>query len=144
MENKVKEIEEYPPFCCNSVRPIAFRKEIFNKFMEKRGSMDRFIFEVQRHESNENDNYIYGTGLKTNIISKKYFDLHEGNLTEIPAHEVRSSTVDWYSSFTIVDNYNCETHNRYFSLNAIQKRMTGPWKVPIEYPFPRYVCKGFI
>ena len=39
-KNKVKEIEvnEYPPFCCNSIRPEADQEAIFNQFMEKRGS----------------------------------------------------------------------------------------------------------
>ena len=40
MENKPKEIEvnEYPPFCCNSIKPDTDQEAIFNQFMEKRGS----------------------------------------------------------------------------------------------------------
>ena len=40
MKNKVKEIEvyEYPPFCCNSIRPQTDQEAIFNQFMEERGS----------------------------------------------------------------------------------------------------------
>ena len=40
MENMPKEIEvnEYPPFCCNSIKPDTDQEAIFNQFMEKRSS----------------------------------------------------------------------------------------------------------
>jgi len=118
MENNVEEIEfdEYPPFCCNSIRPQTDQEAIFNQFMEKRGSTDR-IFEVIRRESN---------GRK--FISMKYFDLHDGIRTKIPPNKPDLMSVVWRSKITIL-KADCELHNLSFELNSLQKRMTGPWKI---------------
>jgi len=121
MENNVEEIEvcDYPPFCCNSIRPRTDQEAIFNQFMENRGSTDR-IFEVIRRESN---------GRK--FISIKYFDLHDGIRTKIDPYKPNLMYIIWRSKITILKT-DCELHNRSFELNSLQKRMTGPWKIEAE------------